>query len=121
MGGLCSRKEQADDVRVVSRDSDGFTRGARGATESMDATITSLAPADGKVELNMISPRELRDDHGIVPEGERSSPNLDTRGSVAKRGSYLETQEWLQDVLDDTQKDTKAQLGQYAKKVSSEL
>ena len=37
------------------------------------------------------------------------------------RGSYLETLEWVQDVLDDGQMETKAQMGAYAKKVSSEL
>ena len=40
---------------------------------------------------------------------------------MAKRESYLETLEWVQDVLDDGQMETKAQMGAYAKKVSSEL
>ena len=121
MGGLCCASKSADDVVMTSRNSDGFARTPRPAADSIDATVTNLAPADGKVELHMISPREMRDEHGIHSP-ENSAPSIsDSRGSVAKRGSYLETLEWVQDVLDDGQMETKAQMGAYAKKVSSEL
>ena len=120
MGGCCGSKS-ADDVVITSRNSDGFARTPRPAADSIDATVTNLAPADGKINLHIISPREMRDEHGIHSP-ENSAPSIsDSRGSVTKRGSYLETLEWVQDVLDDGQMETKAQMGAYAKKVSSEL